>query len=246
LFKRTRKRVLGFVVAWFAALAIFVLRHSCRIRWINDPRSELRARGQRYLYCVLHAHQVMATMDAEPGTGAMVSQSADGDIIALALKFRGIRVLRGSNANDRGDRGGRGALETLRDHVDSGRPVCLAVDGPRGPRGRVHKGIAYLAQQTGAVVIVVVPTASRRWILRNTWDRMQIPWPFCRVDGHCAAPLQMAPGEKLNEFRQRIEHTILELERQLDPAEARYSRPGGRRGKQHAGDPSATATGAAA
>lgn len=171
----------------------------------------------------MHAHQVMATIDAEPGCGAMVSKSADGDMIALALTLRGIKVMRGSNANGRGDRGGRTALAQLQEHVEQGYPVCMAADGPRGPRGRVHKGIAHLAQQTGAVVIVVVPQASRKWIFTSTWDRMQLPKPFCRIDGHCSNPLESQPGERLEAFRRRIEQTLIDLEYKLDPSEAAYN-----------------------
>ncbi len=165
----------------------------------------------------------MATIDAERGCGAMVSKSADGDMIAKALTLRGIKVMRGSNSNAGGDRGGRTALAQLQAHVERGAPVCIAADGPRGPRGRVHKGIAHLAQQTGAVVIVVVPQASRKWVFTRTWDRMQLPKPFCRIDGHCSEPLVSEPGERLEAFRRRIEQTLLDLERRLDPSESAYN-----------------------
>jgi lysophospholipid acyltransferase (LPLAT)-like uncharacterized protein len=221
--KKLSKRVIGFLTGWLAAAIVLSLRWSCRIRWHNDPRAVLRAAGHNHVFCVLHAHQVMATIDAEPGTGAMVSQSADGDMIARALQVRGIKVLRGSNANGRGDRGGRAALAALQQHVAAGSPACMAADGPRGPRGRVHKGIAHLAQQTGAAIIVVVPHASRRWILSRTWDRMQIPKPFSRIDGHCGIPMFAQPGERLEHFRARIEAAILALEQQIDPEEAKYN-----------------------
>ena len=227
MLKRIKRRTLGLIVGWLAAFAVLILRMTCRIRIHNDPRPSLRSAGVPYLYCVLHAHQVMATIGAERGTAAMVSQSADGDLIAPALRISGIKLMRGSNANQRGDRGGRAALGELTSHLDAGHPVCIAVDGPRGPRGRVHKGIAYLAQHTAAAVIVVVPVARQRWILRRTWDRFQIPKPFSRIDGYYGAPLTALPGERLESFRRRIEEALLALERQHDPEEAEFNHSNG-------------------
>lgn len=186
----------------------------------NDPREALRKAGQPYIYAVLHAHQVSAIMDAEPGTGAMVSRSADGQIIVPILRIRRCIPVRGSSRKRGQDKGGRAALEALVEHVSSGRPGYLAVDGPRRPRGRVHKGVSLLARRTGAVVVTIVPIASRRWTLSRAWDRLQIPKPFCTINGYFGEPLSIREGESLEAFARRIEHTLADLEQQHDPDEA--------------------------
>jgi lysophospholipid acyltransferase (LPLAT)-like uncharacterized protein len=208
------------VVAWSAALAIVLLRASCRIRRHGDPRSSLRALSLPYAYSVLHAHQVSAIIDGEPGTGAMVSRSADGGIIIPSLRARGIVPVRGSSNRQGQDKGGHDAFMALVEHVRSGSAAYLAVDGPRGPRNRVHTGIALLSRLTGAAVLNIVPVPTRRWILTGTWDRLQIPKPFATIDYYFGEPVFPSDQEDVEQYRQRIERALNDLELKHDLPEA--------------------------
>jgi hypothetical protein len=208
------------VVAWLAAIAVVLLRATCRIRRHGDPRSVLRSRSQSYAFSVLHAHQVSAIIDGEAGTGAMVSRSADGDILIPSLRARGIVPVRGSSQRQGRDKGGCHALLALIAHVRGGDPAYLAVDGPRGPRNRVQRGIALLSQITGAAVLNIVPVPTRRWILTGTWDRLQIPKPFATIDVYFGAPVFPRDYEDVEDYRQRIELALNELEFEHDRLEA--------------------------
>lgn len=208
------------VAAWFAAVAIVLLRWSVRIRRHDDPRPLLRANAQPYVYSVLHAHQVSAIIDGERGTGAMVSKSDDGGIIIPSLIARGIVPVRGSSSHEGQDRGGRAAFTALIEHVQRGAPAYLAVDGPRGPRNRVHKGVALLSQKTGAAVLNLVPVPSRRWILSRAWDRLQIPQPFATIDVYFGKPIFPRDGEDVEHYRARIEGELNLLEQACDPVES--------------------------
>lgn len=159
-------------------------------------------------------------MGGEAGTAAMVSQSLDGELIVPTLRMMGVTPIRGSNRTRGQTKGGREALVGLIEHVDGGKPAYLAVDGPRGPRNRVHKGVAALSKKTGAVVINMVAVPERRWILAKTWDRLQIPQPFCRVHGYFAEPVRPITDESLEDYRRRIEASLNSLEAEHDPAEA--------------------------
>lgn len=205
------------------AIAVTLLRLTCRVRFNDDPRDELRAKGQNYLYSFLHAHQLGLIIGREPGTGAMVSRSKDGELIVPLLKWSGCVPVRGSSRVDRKDRGGRQALHTLTEHVLSGKPAALAVDGPRGPRGRVHKGIALLSQQTGAAVLNLVAISNHHGTATNAWDRLQIPFPFTAIEGYFAEPIFPRQGEKLEAYRLRIEASLHALEALHDPSEARFN-----------------------
>lgn len=218
------KRASIFIASWSVALIVIVLRLTCRVRLHNDPRPELRATNRRYIYSVLHAHQLSAIIDSERGTGAMVSRSLDGQIIVPALRVRGVIPVRGSGGRGRGvGRGGREALDALIEHVKNGRPAYLAVDGPRGPRGHVHKGVAVMARQSDAAVLLLVAVPSRRWILTRSWDRLQIPKPFSSIDGYFAPPILPAADETAEQLRQRIEAALSALEQAHDPHEATFS-----------------------
>lgn len=213
------------VLPWVFATGIVLLRLTTRVQFHNDARPELRSGGRRYVFSLLHAHLISATMGTEKGVGVMVSRSGDGEIVIPAITFCGCVPVRGSGRHRGSDKGGRTALEALVEHVVRGRPALLAVDGPRGPRGKVHKGIAHLGREAQAVVIPVVAIARRRWILHQSWDRIQVPKPFSVIDLHFGQPLQSLPGERLEAFRRRIEAAQRELERRLDPLEACRNAP---------------------
>lgn len=208
---------------WFIALAMLILRATCRARIHDDPRPVLRANGARYVFSVLHAHQIAAATCRERGTAAMVSQSRDGDFVAVGLRLLGIKTIRGSSRRRGEDKGGLSALRSLGEHVRSGHPAYLAVDGPRGPRNRVHKGIAVLSQQSGAAVLNAVAVPTRRWIFKRTWDRFQIPKPFCRIDVYVAVPIWPEQGEPVEQYRRRIERSLCQLESIRDAAEAGHA-----------------------
>ncbi|MCA9137075.1 MAG: lysophospholipid acyltransferase family protein [Planctomycetales bacterium] len=207
-------RILPYLVTGFIKL----LRVTCRVRAINDSRDALRAAGQPYIYAGLHAQQIAMVVHAEPGSGALVSRSKDGDLIARTLEKTGAVPIRGSGGESR--KGGAAALRALVNHVAGGRPACLAVDGPKGPRGVIHPGVAMLSQKTGAPVLVMALVPTHRIVLSKTWDRTQIPLPFCRIDGAFGDPIYPRDGESIREYAQRIQDELLRMERQYDPKEA--------------------------
>lgn len=208
------------LIAWPIAAVVNLLRWTCRLHIHDDPRPGMRESGQAYAYAILHAHQVAAAMYTEPNTAAMVSRSGDGDLMIQAYRSLRITPVRGSNRTKSGDRGGASALAELVQHVGVGSPVILAVDGPRGPRGRARKGIASLSQRSGAAVlgVILVP----RWRLRfsKAWDRFQVPLPFSRIDAYFAEPILSEEGESVESFRRRVEDSLNALETHWDPAEA--------------------------
>lgn len=193
-----------------------LLRWTCRVRVHgNDPREAI-ARGEKHVFSVLHAHQVAIALNAIPGTAAMVSRSLDGEALQPMFRLLQIVPMRGSNR-----RGGAEALAKMVAHVNAGRgPALIAVDGPRGPRGQVRKGIASLSQQTGATIINVVLVPRWRIVFGQAWDRFQFPIPFSRIDAYVAEPIRPAAGESIEQLRRRVEACLHDLEQRYDPAEA--------------------------
>ena len=211
------------LAGWLAAAAILAIRLTCRVRFHDDPRPALRARGRSYAYAFLHAHQVATVMVAEPGTGAMVSRSTDGEILIPSLSVCGVVAVRGSSGQGGEDKGGVEALAELVRHGRGGAPVYLAVDGPRGPRNHVRRGIARLATELDAAVLVAVALPTRRWILRNTWDRFQIPQPFSTIDVFFDPPTLPGDGADGEVLRSLINTRLDALEVKHDPIEARLA-----------------------
>lgn len=206
------------IISWMIGFAVLAMRWTCRVRYHNDLREKLREQGTSYVFAGLHAQQAAAVVASEPGTCAMVSRSVDGQLLVPALKLCRCTPVRGSGG--RVSKGGASALRELVDQVSNGRPAFLAVDGPRGPRGKVHPGVALLSQKTGAAVLPSVGKPRVRLIIRQTWDRLQIPIPFSRIDVVFGDPLFPQKDESAQDFAARIQAALAELERELDPAEA--------------------------
>lgn len=207
------------ILSWLLAAAMLVLRLTCRVVVHNDPRDRLKADSIPYAYSILHAHQIAAAINREKGTAAMVSQSQDGQLLIPGFRLLSIVPLRGSSRRDNQDKGGTTALKQMIAHVAEGKPAILAVDGPRGPRNRIRKGIAVLSSESGAAVLNVVTVPSRRWILRRTWDQLQIPKPFCTIHAYFAEPLMPMESESAEAFRKRIESSLNDLEKTHDREE---------------------------
>lgn len=204
-----------FGLRWFFTL----VRRTVRIRVVNDRRDEIRYHSDRqFIYAILHAHQVAATALSDPGTGALVSRSRDGDLIAPLLESCGCVPIRGSSG--RGSKGGASALAQLIRHCQQGHPAVIAVDGPKGPRGKVQKGVAMLSQKANIPILPVVLVARRRWLFAKAWDRMQLPIPFSRLDCRFGDPIQVQEHDDLAVIASQIEASLEQLERVEDPEEA--------------------------
>jgi hypothetical protein len=215
------------IAAWLVGFGILTLRMTCRLRLHNDPRGSLAADGCKHVFGTFHAHQIGGFLAAERGTGVIVSRSVDGQIVVPSLRICGHVPIRGSSGTGR--KGGGPALQALIAHVRSGNVAMLAVDGPRGPRGSVQKGIGLLAKKTNAAVLMAVAVPSRRWILDRTWDQLQIPIPFSTIDIYISEPLLPRQAESLEQFTSRIEATLKRLEAEHDPKEvSRRSKAGDR------------------
>ncbi|MCK5691099.1 DUF374 domain-containing protein [Myxococcota bacterium] len=209
-------------VAWLIAFIVHGMRLTCRRTFNNDPRSNPEILTSAVIYALPHAHQANAIFlhNRPRKSSVMISRSLDGDLLIPTLFLRGIRPMRGSTHKKGLNKGGREALDKSITLIqEKNYSMLLAVDGPRGPRGIVHKGVAIAAQKTGAAIIPTLVVPSRRWILPKTWDRTQIPKPFAHLDGHFGDPIYSKEGETLEELQQRVFDALSAMEKAYDPDE---------------------------
>ena len=118
----------------------------------------------------------------------MISQSADGELIARLVELLGWRAARGSST-----RGGRDALTAMVDEMQHRQVAGHIVDGPRGPARKIKAGIAVLAQRTDARIVPVYVAYARAWEARS-WDRFQVPRPFSTVLIRFGPPIEVPPA----------------------------------------------------
>ena len=134
-----------------------------------------------------------------------VSPSSDGDRIAQIIQRLGWDTARGSSS-----RGGVRALLGLVREVSSGRIAGHIVDGPKGPAGVVKPGLMLLAQRSGAPILPVY-VGSRPRLRVPSWDRMEIPVPFARIQVRIGPPIEVARDlreDHLESLRQDIEKRL--------------------------------------
>lgn len=210
-----RERIGGFVVRTYFRIA----RRTIRLRVVNDRRDQICYHSDRqFIYAILHAQQVAALVLADPNTGALVSRSRDGELIVPLLKQSGCVPIRGSSGEGR--KGGASALSKMIRHVQAGHPAVIAVDGPKGPRGKVQKGIALLAQKTGVPILPVVMVPKRRHVFKKAWDRLQLPFLFTQLDCRFGDPIYATEADDLVQVALKVENSLRSLEWAVDPKEA--------------------------
>lgn len=157
--------------------------------------------GPLILSC-LHRDILPAIMHVKPLRPALlVSNSPDGEILIRTLGHRHYRFVRGGTGDD-----GQGAFRQLVRALESGHSVGLAVDGPKGPFGRINDGVLQLARLTGAPILPLVARPHRARVL-GTWDRTVVPLPFSRVEmlhGPLLRLQRHATAEALEQARQEL------------------------------------------
>jgi lysophospholipid acyltransferase (LPLAT)-like uncharacterized protein len=136
----------------------------------------LRGAGQPIVFTLWHG-QLLPLLYKHRGEriAVLISEHADGEIIARIAEALGYRTVRGSTS-----RGAARALLALARVIEEGYDLAITPDGPRGPAKSFAPGAAIVAQRTGAPVIGAAASARLRWNL-GSWDRFLIPRPFATV-----------------------------------------------------------------
>jgi lysophospholipid acyltransferase (LPLAT)-like uncharacterized protein len=147
------------------------LRYRYRFLGVDvDPHQ--RGLTKRYIYAFWHENMLLlATHYARPDVYVLISQHADGQLIAEVCRHLGFRTVRGSTT-----RGGPDAVRQML-RLGGGAHLAVTPDGPRGPRRRVQQGLVYLAARTGLPVVPVGIGYHKPWRMRS-WDRLALPRPW--------------------------------------------------------------------
>jgi lysophospholipid acyltransferase (LPLAT)-like uncharacterized protein len=159
----------------------------------------------RYIFAMWHEYLLLPIYCyAHSGIHVLISQHADGEIVAQMCRHHGIPVVRGSTT--------RGSVQAVRQLLRAGRKTHLAMtpDGPRGPRRRVQQGLIYLASQVGLPIVPVGFGLDRPWRMPS-WDRLALPRPWSRAVCVTAGSISISPGAsrlEREDCRQHVEHAL--------------------------------------
>lgn len=107
---------------------------------------------------------------------AMVSTSADGEIMDRLVRLLGGTTSRGSST-----RSGVSALRGILRLAQEGRSPSVAVDGPKGPYHKAKAGIFEIAKLTGGEIIPLTVACSKAWEFPRSWNKTYLPKPFAHL-----------------------------------------------------------------
>jgi lysophospholipid acyltransferase (LPLAT)-like uncharacterized protein len=206
-------KALGFAVAWIVRLWIRTLSYRYRPLGPNlDPNQE--GFQGRYIYIFWHENILLPAYHyGRRDVWVLISQHADGQLIAEACRHLKFRLVRGSST--------RGGVEAVRKMVKLSKAFHLAVtpDGPRGPRRQVQPGVVYLAARTGLPIVPIGICYRRAWRL-GSWDRFALPHPWSEAACVTTEPIPIpadASKADLETYRIQIEQA---MQRATEAAEA--------------------------
>jgi lysophospholipid acyltransferase (LPLAT)-like uncharacterized protein len=126
-----------------------------------------------------HENLVLFTFgffDRKPPFMTLASRHRDATWGVKLIAKLGYSTFRGSST-----RGGGRALIELKEKVQSGINISLAIDGPTGPRYKAKPGALRIARDCEADLIPMRAFASSYFCL-GTWDKLRVPYPFATVD----------------------------------------------------------------
>lgn len=162
----------------------------------------------RYIYAMWHEYLLLPVCCfAHPKVHVLISQHADGQLVAELCRYLGVPVIRGSST--------RGGVPALRQLIRAAGDthIALTPDGPRGPRQRVKPGLIYLAAQTG-LPIVPVGFGLQRPRRARSWDCFAVPRLGSRARCVTDAPIIVPPdadGVELERCRLQVEEALVGL-----------------------------------
>ncbi len=161
-------------------------------RWTftgDDGPRALNNAGAPYIIAFWHGRLLMtpfALGGERRNVGVLISTHRDGRIISRAMDRFGIATIAGSTS-----RGGADALRRAVRFLRRAGSLCITPDGPRGPRMRASVGVIAVARLTGAPILPLAYSTSRRIVL-GSWDRFVLPLPFARGAFVWGAPVHVA------------------------------------------------------
>lgn len=118
----------------------------------------------------------------------LASKHKDGQTAGKIMKVFGFEEISGSTINKSDEdkleqANNMGAVVSTRKimkELKNNNIICLPPDGPRGPREEINGEIVAIAKKMKVIILPAVISYSCSIKLRS-WDRFNIPLPFCRI-----------------------------------------------------------------
>jgi len=210
-----KRRILFLLTTRLGWLLILLLGKLTRIKVIGGEHLEdLQKKDVSFIYLMWHGRILLPIyLHRKKGVTAMVSLHQDGEMIAQTLQRLGYRTIRGSST-----RGGSKAFHQMVRVLRRGAVCAIIPDGPKGPRQKFKPGALYLSRLTGAYLLPMSFSSSKK-IQLNSWDRFVIMCPLSRSVLIYGEPIRVERdlrGQELERLRVLLETRMIQLDREAD------------------------------
>ena len=181
--------------------------YSCKC--INYPK-------EKCVFALWHAHQCgVFSCNMYKKTCIMVSNSKDGEIISRAANAVGVETVRGSQ-----NRGGtKASLQLIKRIKEDDVNGALTIDGPRGPKKIVKKGIIEIARMTQTPIVPAVYWSPQKLFLKfKSWDEFRFPLIGTKLVMLFGDPINVPiepTEEEIEKIRKEVEDKLNELYKDL-------------------------------
>lgn len=161
------------------------------------------------IYAMWHENQFAIYGIRDKGNlNVLISNSADGELVATAVEEMGFKVVRGSSAR----KGCVSATLQLIDRLKNGECAAIMMDGPSGPLHKIKGGVFKLARETGAPI---VPThwysEEKTFVTLPSWDKMKSPILNCHIINIYGEPIYIKEEDTNEEIGKQIKASINNL-----------------------------------
>lgn len=168
-------------------------------RIINNPEEklrELKKDGKTLLFCLWHENNAGCFWYyRHRAAGFLREFSAKGDILAAMAQHFGYADFAVSDISS--DRVSiKNTIAFIR-YLQAGHDGVVALDGPNGPYHVPKPGAFNIAKKSGSLLTPVGVWYSKKIILKNRWDKFQLPLPFSKIVLLAGEPLSLP--EKIDE-----------------------------------------------
>lgn len=199
-------------VYWLPAALMWLIFHALFRFKLDDPLDQCNHDPHKIVGVAWHNRLLFLPLVfpkfLRKRTLAVISPSRDGQYLSDFISLFGVGALRGSSSK----KGAQAQLGAFR-AINEGKIVVFTPDGPRGPRYHLKPGPIHLASNSGGTIVPLIINYSRYWQLRS-WDKFQIPKPFCRITLSIGAPITVPPelnADELEAYRVQVEKAMLSL-----------------------------------
>lgn len=206
---KLRSPILIRIVAAAMAFCVWCWMSTMRIRIhsLDGRVHPADPERQQFFYAFWH-EGLLAPLTARIRIQMLISQHADGELIAQVCKWLGYGVVRGSTT--------RGGCEAIHSLVRAGKGkthLGITPDGPKGPRRKLQMGLVWVASTTGMPIMPVGIGFTSAWRAKS-WDQFAVPRLGSTLCGVLDEPIHVPPNldrAQLEQWRVFVEERMLRV-----------------------------------